>query len=109
MDSRPLTLRGVVKREGEYWASIVLDFNIVGTGDTAEDAVASSLWMTKAYLEERCAAGETVESLKRAAPVSVKARYHLANVASHASAARGRRGREKAMPFERRVFVVCAA
>ena len=109
MDSRPLTLRGVVKREGEYWASIVLDFNIVGTGDTPEDAVACSVWMAKAYLEEGLAAHKSVESLQRRVPLSARARYQAAHFVSRVLGGRMLGGREEAMPFERRVFLACAA
>ena len=83
MSGEGLTLRGVVKREGGYWASIVLDYNIVGTGDTPEDAVATSVWMTKAYVEEGCAAGRDLKSLKRATPARAKADYYLASILSH--------------------------
>jgi hypothetical protein len=109
MDSKLLILRGVVKHEGEYWASIVLDFNIVGTGDTPEAAVACSIWMAQAYLEEGLAAHKNVESLKRPVPLSARARYQAAHLTSRVLGGRMLWGREEAMPFERRVFLACAA
>jgi len=62
--------------------------------------------MTKAYLEEGCAAGHNLNSLKRAAPISARARYHFASLTS---AARRPKRPKETMPFERRVFVACAA
>lgn len=109
MDTKPLMVRGVVKREGDYWASIVLDFNIVGTGDSPEDAVALSVWMTKAYIEEGCAAGRSLASLRRPAAISVKATYHLANLLSHVASGHERRSREETRAFSQPVFVACAA
>jgi len=109
MDNKPLMLRGLVRREGDYWASIILDFNIVGTGDSSEDAVARSIWMTTAYIEEGCAAGRTLASMRRPAAVSVRATYHAANlvsrVASRVLPGRERRTQEETMPFARPVFV----
>jgi hypothetical protein len=77
MDRKPFKLRGLAKREGDYWASIVLDFNIVGTGDTAEEAIIRSVRMTEAYLEEGHAAGKYFADLKHPAPLRVRADYYL--------------------------------
>ena len=107
MESKPIMLRGVVKREGDYWASIILDFNIVGTGDSPEDAVARSIWMTTAYIEEGCALGKSLASMRRPAAVSVKATYHVANLLSRALPGRERGTQEETMPFVRPVFVPC--
>ena len=109
MDSKPLMLRGVVKREGDYWASIVLDFNIVGTGDSPKDAIALSVWMTMAYIEEGCAAGKSLASMKRPVPASIRATYHVATLVSRVSPGRLRRSREGRMPFAETVLVPRAA
>jgi len=109
MDTKPLLLRGVVKREGDYWASIVLDFNIVGTGNSPEDAVALSMWMTKAYIEEGCAAGKTLKNMRRPAAMSVKATYYVTSILSRVFPGRERHAREDTMPFVQTVLVPCTA
>jgi hypothetical protein len=109
MESKPLMLRGIVKREGDYWASIILDFNIVGTGDSPEDAVALSLRMTKVYIEEGCVAGKSLASMKRPAAVSARATYLIARVLSRVLPGRERRSQDETMPFMRPVLVACLA
>jgi hypothetical protein len=74
-DGRSLMLRGLARREGDYWASIVIDFNVVGTGDSPEDAIMRSIRMTVDYLEEGCAAGKKIRELKRRAPLRVRLDY----------------------------------
>lgn len=73
----PVRLRGMARREGEYWASIVLDYNVVGTGDTPEDAISRSIRMTQAYIEEGRKLGRTLAELRRPAPLWLRVKYRM--------------------------------
>jgi hypothetical protein len=103
---RTLTLRGIAKREGDFWASIVLDYNIVGTGDTPEDAIKRSLWMTRAYIEEGRKAGSSLAELRRPAPLRLRAEFRVAYCMRRMFAHDNHEHTGGTMPFTRDVKAV---
>lgn len=106
-DGRSLMLRGLARREGGYWASIVLDFNIVGTGDSPEDAIVRSIHMAKAYIEEGCEAGKTIRELKRPVPWRARLDYRYLHFRSRLALRKKQDHDDKTRPFSRPLPVTC--
>ncbi|NLO27287.1 MAG: hypothetical protein GX113_03775 [Actinobacteria bacterium] len=92
-------MRGIVRREGEYWASIVLDYNVVGTGDTSDEAIKSSIWMAEAYIEEGRKLGRTLGELRRPAPLRLRIKFRVLKCLSRLSPGNRPGTDGRSMPF----------
>lgn len=104
-DGRSLTLRGLAKREGDYWASIVLDYYVVGTGDSPEEAIMRSIRIAKAYLEEGCGSGKSLDQLKRRVPLRIRLDYYYLSLRSRFGRSRNPDHETQTVPFARPVPV----
>lgn len=107
-DGRSLTLRGLARREGDYWASIVLDFYVVGTGDTPEEAILRSIRLTKSYIDEGCESGKSISQLKRRVPWRIQLDYYYLRVRSRLCYGRTTGRKTETVPFNRPVPVTMA-
>jgi hypothetical protein len=69
-------IRGMAVREGDRWASLVLDFDIAADGDTPEEAIRRSVDMTMTYLRSCKAEGRSLADCRRPAPLGCWLRYY---------------------------------
>jgi hypothetical protein len=102
-DGQSLMLRGLAKREGDYWASIVLDYYVVGTGDSPEEAIVRSIRMARAYIEEGCGSGKSLNELKRRVPLRIRLDYYYLRFRSRFGPSRMSGHEAQTMPFVRPV------
>jgi hypothetical protein len=68
MSTELCIVRGIVFKEGDYWASMILNFDIVTAGDSPREALDAALAVATARVREGLAAGKSWEELQRPAP-----------------------------------------
>lgn len=75
-------IHGVCLREDHGWTAIVIDFDVVGTGETPRDAISDAMRCTDEYLEMCLDEGFEFEDTFREAPKEYERRYQEAFEAS---------------------------
>jgi hypothetical protein len=69
MDRGNCKLHGLVRREGNYWVALVLEFDVLGTGDSAEQARRLAGDLTRSYVREQMELGKTCQQARQSAPL----------------------------------------
>jgi hypothetical protein len=78
---RGCRLHGLARREGDFWVSIVLDYDVIGTGDTPDEAIRTSVELAVSYIKEQLATGKELGALRHPAPLRYRLRYSWLRIA----------------------------
>ncbi|GAB4260723.1 MAG: hypothetical protein Kow00122_17720 [Thermoleophilia bacterium] len=68
-------VRGLVFREGTYWASLVLNFDIATVGDTPEQAMRAAIELSADRIREGLREGKSWDEIQRPAPLRYWLRF----------------------------------
>jgi predicted RNase H-like HicB family nuclease len=62
---RSCRLHGLVRREGDFWVALVLEFDVMGTGDTIEQAIRMARELTIEYVHEQRDLGRSAREIAK--------------------------------------------